>query len=394
MQSPEWNIPEVSAQLEAAGWIPSGPSGQRDALWGRCESCGLRTNKVDLSVHPPTAVCRDCDNSQPVRELLKGLEDKRGLPIWTLEEEAEAAKAAPEIDWLVGGLLTVGGISLLVAPPKAGKSTAVRCLAAAIAGGRCEWLGRPVAREGVVIHLALEEQRSTVRGHFARLNPGPGQVRVLRELPPAGNGRNAKLRESVEDLRPALVIVDPLQRWVTIQDGNDYSGCIAALTPLIELAREHDTHVMLVHHSRKGGGKHGEETLGSQALFGSVDVGISLKVDGEGRRSFDALGRDGVDVAATRLKLDESGWVTAGETGGAAPAAAMAERVLKHLQETGEDLSAGEIIAALSARKAAVYAALNELEGRIIRTGSGIPGDAFRYADPRGSETVPEGSQD
>ena len=45
------------------------------------------------------------------------------------------------VRWTVADVMPAGGTSLLVAPPKAGKTTAARCLAVAVARG-LTWLGR------------------------------------------------------------------------------------------------------------------------------------------------------------------------------------------------------------------------------------------------------------
>ena len=57
---------------------------------------------------------------------------------------------AGEINWLVEGLLTKGGFSLMVGPPKAGKSTLVRQLIKSIAQG-LPFLDRPI-KQGKVLY--------------------------------------------------------------------------------------------------------------------------------------------------------------------------------------------------------------------------------------------------
>ena len=75
-----------------------------------------------------------------------------------LDEEDE------EVEWLVADHLPAGGVSMVVAKPKVGKSTMARCLALAVARGsnflNCE------TSQGSVLYLALEEKRSEVRRHF------------------------------------------------------------------------------------------------------------------------------------------------------------------------------------------------------------------------------------
>ena len=116
-----------------------------------------------------------------------------------------------EIEWLVEDLLPADGLSLIVAPPKVGKSTLGRCLAVATATG-AEWLGRSVKR-GAVVHLALEERPGTVRGHYDALGAPDEGIHVLLGAAPPPEERLDWLRAAITETDAALVLVDPVQRW-------------------------------------------------------------------------------------------------------------------------------------------------------------------------------------
>lgn len=105
---------------------------------------------------------------------------------------AELLEGGDDIDsWVVDDMLPSGGLSMLSAKPKAGKSTMARCLALAIARGE-PWLGRAVVG-GAVLYLALEEKRSAVRAHFqamgataddnvvSRFGPAPDEALAARQ---------------------------------------------------------------------------------------------------------------------------------------------------------------------------------------------------------------------
>lgn len=293
----------------------------------------------------------------------------------------------PDVDWLVGELLLADGLSLLVAPPKAGKSTLARCLALAVATGG-DWLGRPV-RQGVCLHLALEEAKSTVLAHYNRLEAPDEGIHVVIGAPGVRpDGRRAWLADLVAALRPALVVIDPLSRWLALEDGNSYSETTAKIEPLIELARTRATHLMLVHHSRKDGGSRGQETLGSTALAGSVDVMISLTTDARGRRTFYAFGRDGVEVEASVLDMN-SGWVDVAGTKAAADKEELGGRILDFLKEQEAPVTEPQIAAEVGGARARRLEALKWLvDGRLAhRTGTGRRGAPYRYS--RVSVSVP-----
>ena len=291
------------------------------------------------------------------------------------------AEPEPEIDWLVADLLPADGLSLIVAPPKVGKSTLARCLAVATATGG-DWLGRTV-QPGAVVHLALEERRATVQGHYDKLSAPDDGIHVLLGAAPPPDERLDWLRAAITETGASLVLVDPVQRWVTISDGNAYSEVTERLGPYIGLARELGVHISLIHHSRKGGGERGDEVLGSQAFSASVDVVIALRLT-EGRRVFYATGRDGVDVEKTLLTLSDTGLVTISGTKAASDRANLALRIFEWLGDQDEPVRKPEIQKAVGGRAEYVVHALRQLvEDREVTTeGTGKRGDPICYSVP------------
>ena len=77
------------------------------------------------------------------------------------------AEPPEEVEWCWDQTLPAGGLSILAAKPKVGKSTLARNLAFAVASGE-EFLGRAI-NQGTVVYIALEEKRSEVQKHFSRM---------------------------------------------------------------------------------------------------------------------------------------------------------------------------------------------------------------------------------
>ena len=309
--------------------------------------------------------------------------DALATPLDTLTVGELWEQPEPEVSWLVDGLLPQDGLSLIVAPPKAGKSTLVRCLAAVVSTGGGEWLGRTTTG-GTVLHLALEERSQTVKEHYRwLLKADPSRLHIRFGPPPLIEVRWGMLRQTIRNLKPALVIVDTLARWSPTEDGNAYSQVNPAMDPFIEIAREF-CHVVLVHHSRKSGGEHGEEALGSTSFGASVDTILSIKRKGS-ERTITSTGRDGADMEESVLVMDDRGMVTLGGTKAKVECDRMSDRVLRHLNEAGEEQTTQEIIEALGVRRENVCGALRQLtqEQRIVRTGSGKgQGNAYQYSVP------------
>ena len=238
-----------------------------------------------------------------------------------------------DVPWLADCLLKYNGISIISGSPKAGKSTAVRCLAAAVGGERSTWLGQGV-EEGKVLHLSLEESMDTVRDHYKKLNASRENIVVIKNPWPTPDNPEIVLQSLITAIEPVLVIIDPLAKCVRMRDSDKYSEVSAALEPYIALARNFKTHIMLVHHNNKGLREDGNEVMGSQAMTGGVDTIISMRNRSD-VRSFKAWGRDDVLIPETVLSLND-GWIDVAGLSASIKAHDIQEDIKTLLSVTGE----------------------------------------------------------
>ena len=173
--------------------------------------------------------------------------------------------------------LIKGGLSILAAKPKVGKSTLARNLTYALAKGDLSFLGRNITSSGAVVYLALEEKRSEVKKHFLRMGASE-HLPIFIHTGSAPEKAIEELRKAIIESKAILAIVDPLQRLIRLPDLNDYSSVSLALEPLMQIARETGCHILLVHHANKGIPREGGDSiLGSTAIFGSVDCALIMK---------------------------------------------------------------------------------------------------------------------
>jgi len=219
------------------------------------------------------------------------------------------AEPEEETAWLVEGLLPSGGLSILGAKPKVGKSTLARNLALRVARGD-NFLDRQT-EQGAVIYLALEEKRQEVRRHFQRMGADSEPIHIH-----VGRLQSAAAIQALESMiikhNAALVIVDPMLKFVHLKDANDYSSVSSALELVMDLARRTNCHILLVHHMGKGDRVGSEGFLGSTAIFGAVDTGLMMYRN-QDQRSLQSDQRYGNNMLETALTLDtETGIVTAG----------------------------------------------------------------------------------
>ena len=210
-----------------------------------------------------------------------------------LDEEDE------EVEWLVDDHLPSGGLSMVAAKPKAGKS---RCLALAVARGS-DFLNCETSR-GSVFYLALEEKRSEVRRHFQAMGATHDDEIFIFCASSPSDGL-AQLHEATKKDKPALVIIDPLFRMVRVKDGNDYAQMTAALEPLMALARDTGAHVLAVHHSGKAKRSGGDSVLGSTAIFAAVDTLLEMKRSNK-YRTLSSIQRYGTDLEEITFEFDVS----------------------------------------------------------------------------------------
>jgi hypothetical protein len=145
--------------------------------------------------------------------------------------------AEPEetVDWLVEGRITAGSIAIMAAKPKVGKSTAARALALAVARGGA-WLGFRCAA-GMAWYQALEGRRRDIRAHFRQM--GAREDDALRVfVGQAPREVIQDVRRLADQERPALIVVDTMQRFLKAQSTDDYAEMTTLLDAVIGIAQQ------------------------------------------------------------------------------------------------------------------------------------------------------------
>ena len=307
-----------------------------------------------------------------VQVLRQPFQPPEGLPFLTIAELLDRPEDATV--WLVEGVLPADGFGAFAGKPKAGKSTAARHLAHCIATGE-PWLDR-ATMTGPVLYLALEEKVSEVRRHFQALGtPRDAPLHVCFHRTP-GDAEKL-LGAAVEATRPALVVVDTLFRFQPVRDTDAYGDVLAALAPLHELARTSGAHVLVVHHERKAEGKGGDRVLGSTAIFGTVDVLLSVERRyADNVRVLSSIGRYGEDLPETVIELRSDGSVALAGAVDEIQARRARDMVLAFVTEH-PGCTQQEIREGVELRWKLAHAALQSLAkaGQVTHTGSGCKGD-------------------
>ncbi len=173
----------------------------------------------------------------------------------------EAANLPPR-DWLIDGLLARNAVGFFGGAPKVGKSWLALELALCVALG-VPFLGHEVSRKGRVLYFLGEESTPDVKSRADRLLKGRGRTAqevgdnlFLAEGVPYLEQQEHRdsLIEVVREMRPELVVFDPLERFLTAGDTNSSKEMRAVNNYYREeLARRCQIGVIVVHHTDKKG---------------------------------------------------------------------------------------------------------------------------------------------
>lgn len=203
----------------------------------------------------------------------------------------ELLESEENVTWVVQDMLTEGGFSVMAGPPKSGKSTLMRQLVLAISRGG-EFLGREV-KPGKVIYLALEEQEGVLKDQYKTSGLTENDNMIIHTGGITTQDPLLDLRSAILEFKPSIVVIDTLFLLMKLDSINDYKQVNDAMAKFRHLARETNTHIITVHHTKKDGESRGaNRILGSSAIHGAVDSALILTVEDD-RRFFTTSQRYG-----------------------------------------------------------------------------------------------------
>ena len=212
------------------------------------------------------------------------------LPFRAAMDVLVHSQNAGNVKWVVPDLVYGGGVTLLSGPPKKGKSTLLAQMAQSRFTGD-DFIDLPV-RQGPTLLLTEEGEYPFVYrwARAAQAAENAGQVfdalllgDVVKDI-----GKRPAWRQVLDGIRwwckgydAPLVIIDTLAQWAGIEDENDASEATKAIGLVDAIAHETGAAIVLVHHTRKGGGSGGEAIRGSSAILATVGVSMELRAPSE-----------------------------------------------------------------------------------------------------------------
>lgn len=323
------------------------------------------------------------------------------LPV---QRASQLSTAGPQTQWLIEGLWSDQAVGILGGEPKCYKSFLALDVAVSVAAGAPCLRQFPVRRTGKVLLFPAEDSLAVVRQRLegiacaAQVGFDSLPVEVITapslrlDLPPD----RQRLSDTVENLQPILLILDPLIRLHRI-DENDATQVAALLSYLRQLQRQFHLAIMLVHHARKDShsSRPGQALRGSSELHGWGDSNLYMRRKGS-QLTLSTEHRAAPSQDHIPLQLTQSGSALALSVldrpvsePGAEPT--PLDRVRQTLAELHEPVPVHQLRKLCGIRTAAVCSALEELSqlGEVSRDARGYrlkPSfPVSRSIDPKGN---------
>lgn len=187
----------------------------------------------------------------------------------------------PRPQWLIRGVLVESVASVLSADSGSYKSFVALDMALSIATGRA-WQGREVKQGGAVyvaaegFYTMLDRATAWAQFHGCELPENFGILKVPVNLANAGDV--AAFQQSIEALKPAIVILDTLSQCAIGANENDNSHMADFVRGMMKLGNAIGAHVQVLHHNAKASGAF----RGAGAIKANADSHITLdRPDGD-----------------------------------------------------------------------------------------------------------------
>lgn len=224
---------------------------------------------------------------------------------WGKLISANFLKTLPQQAYLVKGVLPATGLSACFGSSGSGKTFLVTDLGIAVALGR-SWYGRKV-NSCPVTFIVLEgfsglgKRLQAWERHFKEAIPDTVKVYTDPFSLLATNHVTDLISQlNAEGQRSGLIIIDTLNQASPGADENSSKDMGLIIQNAQRLARETNSHVLLVHHTGKDASK---GLRGHSSLIAALDVAIEVKRDSTGRRWGISKSKDDTDEAQYHFEL-------------------------------------------------------------------------------------------
>lgn len=246
---------KIAGRLHRDGWTPEEIF---MLLTPHAERSGFPLAELRQEIE---GLCRryPSKNPSPSSPIYSQAMEMESRPLVALPLASFFSQVTGQITWSVEGVLPREGAGIVAGPPGHGKSWML--LDAAIehaCGGK--WLGQFATAQGRVLYLDEESSPALLRHRLTKLLAAKGlsaeqldlHVAVGQGLSFSNPASVGRLRQLLEKLRPALVVVDSLIR-VHRAEENSASEMAQVFKAVKDLIREFGCTFLFADHQRKPG---------------------------------------------------------------------------------------------------------------------------------------------
>ncbi len=221
--------------------------------------------------------------------------------------------------WLWHGFLSRGGVTMLSALWKSGKSTLLAHLVRAFDGRDEEFLGLPIVPSRVLYISEEHEEMWAERRDNLGIGDHVGMIcRPFKGRPSPAQWSEfiGKVVTAIADHQFDLVVMDTISKLWPVREENDANQVEDALMPLWNITNG-GAALLLVHHNRKSDGKDFTGARGSGSLSAFCETLIEFRRNGDSRKDYKRLLNSGGRYQETPpqwlVELTPSGYITHGD---------------------------------------------------------------------------------
>jgi len=131
----------------------------------------------------------------------------------------------------------------------------------------------------VIIFSAEDDPADTLRPRLEKLKANLKDIMVYPKPDEFSKDFLPRVRQTISEIRPKLVIIDPLQCYLGSKDMNKATETRSILAPLAEIASEFECTFAIVRHLKKGFDKSTYKGMGSIDILGAVRAALLVGMD-------------------------------------------------------------------------------------------------------------------
>ena len=231
---------------------------------------------------------------------------------WITSQEL-SEQELEDIEWLWGGYLGSGIVTLFSARPKTGKTTLLFYLLKATLA-RQKFLQCETSLKRKVLLLS-EEPLSLLKRRIKKHGLESDDFLIIPRFKLKDwSEAVAYANHAVEKEGVQLIVIDTIAAFWNVQNENDATHIMEALRPIQEIVQKHRVALLLIHHLRKADGSDGTAHRGSGALVGAVEIALEMGKlsNNKEQRLLSGVGRYEETPSEVVIELREDGYYALG----------------------------------------------------------------------------------